>query len=46
MKHFEWLRIADRRMGAVIEAFRRGWSVERVNEITESRGGSCMDLKE
>ena len=31
----DWLRIAtDRRMGAVIEAFRRGWSVERVHEIT------------
>ena len=31
----DWLRIAtDRRMGAVIEAFRRGWSIERVHEIT------------
>ena len=31
----DWLRIAtDRRMGAVIDAFRRGWSVERVHEIT------------
>jgi len=31
----EWLRVAtDRRMGAVIEAFRRGWSIERVHEIT------------
>ena len=31
----DWLSIAtDRRMGAVIEAFRRGWSVERVHEIT------------
>ncbi len=31
----DWLRIAtDRRMGAVIEAFRRGWSIEQVHEIT------------
>ena len=31
----EWLSIAtDRRMGAVIEAFRRSWTVERVHEIT------------
>ena len=31
----DWLRIAtDRRMGAVIEAFRRGWTIERVHEIT------------
>lgn len=31
----DWLSIAtDRRMGAVIEAFRRGWSIERVHEIT------------
>jgi carbamoyl-phosphate synthase large subunit len=31
----DWLRIAtDRRMGALIEAFRRGWSVEQVHEIT------------
>tara|TARA_Y100001954_G_scaffold151781_1_gene161254 strand:- start:4279 stop:6828 length:2550 start_codon:yes stop_codon:yes gene_type:complete len=31
----DWLNIAtDRRMGAVIDAFRRGWSVERVHEIT------------
>ena len=31
----EWLRVAtDRRMGALIEAFRRGWTVERVHEIT------------
>ncbi|MBT6971996.1 MAG: carbamoyl-phosphate synthase large subunit [Euryarchaeota archaeon] len=31
----EWLRVAtDRRMGALLEAFRRGWSVERVHEIT------------
>jgi carbamoyl-phosphate synthase large subunit len=31
----DWLRIAtDRRMGAVIEAFRRGWSIEKVQEIT------------
>ena len=31
----DWLRIAtDRRMGAVIEAFRRGWTVEKVHEIT------------
>ena len=31
----EWCRIAtDRRMGALIEAFRRGWSVEKVHEIT------------
>jgi len=30
-----WLEVAtDRRMGAVIEAFRRSWSVERVHEIT------------
>ena len=31
----DWCSIAtDRRMGALIEAFRRGWSVEKVNEIT------------
>ncbi|MDP6869475.1 MAG: carbamoyl-phosphate synthase large subunit [Candidatus Poseidoniaceae archaeon] len=31
----DWLNIAtDRRMGALIEAFRRGWSVEKVHEIT------------
>ena len=31
----DWCRIAtDRRMGAVIEALRRGWGVERVHEIT------------
>jgi len=31
----DWLRIAtDRRMGALIEAFRRGWTVEQVHEIT------------
>jgi len=31
----EWLRVAtDRRMGALYEAFRRGWSVDRVEEIT------------
>jgi carbamoyl-phosphate synthase large subunit len=31
----EWCRVAtDRRMGALIEAFRRGWSVEKVHEIT------------
>jgi carbamoyl-phosphate synthase large subunit len=31
----DWLRIAtDRRMGALYEAFRRGWSVEKVWEIT------------
>ncbi len=31
----DWCRIAtDRRMGALIEAFRRGWSVEKVHEIT------------
>ena len=31
----EWCRVAtDRRMGALIEAFRRGWTVERVHEIT------------
>ena len=31
----DWCKIAtDRRMGALIEAFRRGWSVERVHEIT------------
>lgn len=30
-----WLRVAtDRRMGALYEAFRRGWSIERVREIT------------
>jgi carbamoyl-phosphate synthase large subunit len=31
----EWCRVAtDRRMGALIEAFRRSWSVEKVHEIT------------
>ena len=31
----DWLRVAtDRRMGALYEAFRRGWSIERVEEIT------------
>ena len=31
----DWLRVAtDRRIGAVIEAFRRGWSIEKVHEIT------------
>jgi carbamoyl-phosphate synthase large subunit len=31
----EWLAIAtDRRMGALLEAFRRQWTVERVHEIT------------
>ena len=31
----DWCRIAtDRRMGAVLEALRRGWGVERVHEIT------------
>ncbi|MDP6379400.1 MAG: carbamoyl-phosphate synthase large subunit, partial [Candidatus Thalassarchaeaceae archaeon] len=31
----EWLRVAtDRRMGALYEAFRRGWSIDRVEEIT------------
>lgn len=31
----EWLRIAtDRRMGALVEAFRRGMTVEQVHEIT------------
>ncbi len=31
----DWLRIAtDRRMGALYEAFRRGWSVDKVEEIT------------
>jgi len=31
----DWLKIAtDRRMSAVIEAFRRGWSVEQVHEVT------------
>jgi carbamoyl-phosphate synthase large subunit len=31
----EWLEVAtDRRMSAVIEAFRRGWQVERVHEVT------------
>ena len=32
----EWLAVAtDRRMGALMEAFRRGWTVEQVREITE-----------
>jgi len=31
----DWLSIAtDRRMGALIEAFRRGWTIEHVYEIT------------
>ena len=31
----EWCRIAtDRRMGALIEAFRRGWTIEQVYDIT------------
>ena len=31
----DWLRIAtDRRLGALLEAFRRGWSIEKVHEIT------------
>jgi carbamoyl-phosphate synthase large subunit len=31
----EWLSIAtDKRMGALYEAFRRGWPIERVHEIT------------
>ena len=31
----DWLAVAtDRRMGALLEAFRRGWSIERVHEIT------------
>ena len=31
----DWCSIAtDRRMGALIEAFRRGWSVEKVHEIS------------
>ena len=31
----DWLRTAtDRRMGALLEAFRRKWSVEKVHEIT------------
>ncbi len=31
----DWLTIAtDRRMGALLEAFRRGWSIERVHELT------------
>ena len=31
----DWLKIAtDRRMGALLEAFRRGWSVNEVHEIT------------
>ena len=31
----EWLTVAtDRRLGAIIEAFRRGWALERVHEIT------------
>ena len=31
----DWLRTAtDRRMGALLEAFRRGWSIEQVHEIT------------
>ena len=33
----EWCRVAtDRRMGALIEAFRRGWTVEKVHEITRT----------
>ena len=32
----DWLKIAtDRRMSAVLEAFRRGWSIEQVHEITQ-----------
>ncbi|MCH2358573.1 MAG: carbamoyl-phosphate synthase large subunit [Candidatus Poseidoniales archaeon] len=32
----EWLAVAtDRRMGALMEAFRRGWSVEQVRDITQ-----------
>ncbi len=31
----EWIRVAtDRRMGALYEVFRRGWSVDKVEEIT------------
>lgn len=31
----QWLKVAtDKRMGALFEAFRRGWGVERVHEIT------------
>ena len=31
----DWLKIAtDRRMGALLEAFRRGWTVDKVHEIT------------
>ena len=31
----EWLRIpTDRRMLALIEAFRRNWDIERVHEVT------------
>jgi len=31
----DWLTVAtDRRMGALLEAFRRGWSIERVHELT------------
>ena len=31
----DWLKIAtDRRMGALLEAFRRGWTVNEVHEIT------------
>jgi len=31
----DWLTTAtDRRMGALLEAFRRGWSIERVHELT------------
>ena len=32
----EWLAVpTDRRMGALMEAFRRGWSVEQVRDITQ-----------
>ena len=32
----EWLAVpTDRRMGALMEAFRRGWTVEKVREITK-----------
>ena len=31
----DWIRVAtDRRMGALYEVFRRGWSVDKVEEIT------------
>ena len=31
----QWLKIpTDRRLGALLEAFRRGWSIDEVNKIT------------